>query len=79
MTRPKEPSGPEVLRLFYYIMGEDHAVARAGIRRRTSDITVQSTEAIARSRALLERLRVAERDAQAHWVGHLMEDGPEAS
>jgi hypothetical protein len=58
MAHRKEPSGTEVLRLFYYIMGQDQAVTRADLRRETDEIIAQSTKAMARSRALLERFRV---------------------
>jgi hypothetical protein len=54
----KEPSGTEVLRLFYYMMGQDQAVTRADLRRETDEIIAQSTKAMARSRALLDRLKV---------------------
>jgi hypothetical protein len=58
MAHQKEPSGTEVLRLFYCIMGQDQAVTRADLRRETDDIIAQSTKAMDRSRALLDRLKV---------------------
>ena len=57
--------GPEVLRLFYHVMGRDQPVARARIRRTTADMVAQSRERVTRTRALLERLKVAEREDQA--------------
>ena len=56
MAHAREPSGTEVLNLFYYIMGEDQAVARVEVRRQTADIIAQTVEAMTRSRALLDRL-----------------------
>lgn len=64
MAQRKEPSGTEVLRLFYYIMGQDQAVTRDNLRRETDEIIAQSTQAMAKSRALLERLRVERSSAE---------------
>jgi hypothetical protein len=72
MADPREPSGRDVLRLFYYIVGEDQALARAEVRRKTADRVAQSKETMTQSRALLERLKIAER---AGWP--MMDDGPE--
>jgi hypothetical protein len=51
-----EPRIPEGLRLFYYLMGMDQAVARSLNRSETAGCVAQSTEAIERSRVLLGRL-----------------------
>jgi hypothetical protein len=76
MADPREPSGRDVLRLFYYIVGEDQALARAEIRRLTADRVAQSRETMSQSRALLERLKVAEHaDRPMGWP--MMDDGPE--
>jgi hypothetical protein len=72
MAYPREPPGRDVLRLFYYIVGEDQALARAEVRRQTADRVAQSKETMTQSRALLERLKIAER---AGWP--MMDDGPE--
>jgi hypothetical protein len=58
MTRREEPSGAEVLRLLYYIVGQDQAVARAELRSQTADIVAQSKQTMAKSRELLARIEV---------------------
>jgi hypothetical protein len=58
MGRRREPSGPEILHPFHYTTGEGDGIERARIRRTTANIIAQSSEAITRSLALLERLEV---------------------
>jgi len=63
MAHPEKASRADVLRLFYYIMGEEQAGMHAEVRHVTADMVSQIVEAMTRSLALLGRLRV-EREAE---------------
>jgi hypothetical protein len=48
---------PEGLRRLYYMVGQDQAEARSALHLATANCIARSRETLARSRALLDRLR----------------------
>jgi len=50
----------------HYTKGEDQTIVRSEVLRQTTDIVARSSAAVARSTAMLERLRVKQESEAPH-------------